>query len=175
MPPKFPKKKEFGLVARNVTETRSSIREKLKISDNEKLVIVALGGFKEQIPIKHSESVKILDISDYTTVMKLKKAVNFVEGQNLINASDLVICKCGYGFTSECVSNNIPFRYILESTHTEAFGIHRELQKLGLNNKLSLRELQKIEIDDKFIKNTNSKKISTANEKVAKAILNIAK
>lgn len=172
---KFPKKKELGLVARNITETRKSIRKKLKVSDDEKLVIVALGGFKEQIPIKRSESVKILDISDYETVMKLKKAVNFVEGQNLINASDLVICKCGYGFTSECLSNNIPFRYILESTHTEAFGIHRELQKLGLNNKLSLKELEQIRIDDKFIEQTDSKKISIVNEKVAKTILNVAK
>jgi UDP-N-acetylglucosamine:LPS N-acetylglucosamine transferase len=172
---KFQNKKEYGLVARNITETRTSVRKKLKISDDEKLVIVALGGFKEQIPVKKGQSVKILDISDYATVMKLKKTVNFVEGQNLINASDLVICKCGYGFTSECLSNNIPFRYILESTHSEAFGIHRGLQKLGLDNKLSLRELQRTEINEKFIKNTNSNKVIIANQKVAQAIMKMGK
>lgn len=172
---KFQNRKKFGLVARNVTTTRKDIRKKLVISDNEKLVIIALGGFKKQIPIKHGKSVKILDISDYATVMKLKKAVNFVEGQNLINASDLVICKCGYGFTSECLSNNTPFRYILESTHSEALGIHKELKKLGLDNKLSLHDLQRIEINDKFIEDTNSRRITTANNKVAQAIMRIGK
>lgn len=172
---KFQNKKEYGLVARNVTETRKSIRKKLEISDSEKLVIVALGGFKEQIPVKRDKSVKILDISDYATVMKLKKTVNFVEGQNLINASDLIICKCGYGFTSECLSNNIPFRYILESTHSEAFGIHKGLQKLGLDNKLSLQDLRRTEINEKFIVDTNSKKITITNQKVVQAMMNIVK
>ncbi|MDE2590543.1 MAG: hypothetical protein KGL95_12870, partial [Patescibacteria group bacterium] len=171
---KLPNVKEYGLVARNVTKTRNSIRKKLEITKDKKLVTISLGGFKEKIPVKASDSVKILDMSDYSTVMKLKKLVNFVEGQNLINASDLVIAKCGYGITSECLPNEIPFRYVYEPTHREAFGINKGLAKLKMNNTLSLEELLNVTIDDNFIKNTKSMKMKTSNQKVAQAIMTIA-
>ena len=95
-------KKNFGLLVRKLTEKKSVIRKNMGIKKNEKLVTISLGGLSNY-SFTPANNVKILDISNYKNSNKLKK-INFIEGQNIINASDLVITKCGYGFISECLA-----------------------------------------------------------------------
>ncbi len=164
---------EIGLVAKKITSEKKEIRKKIGISSNKKLVIFAISGMKKAIKVK--ENIHLLDISNYSNLKKIKKKLDLVEGQNLINASDLVICKCGYGFISEILSTGTPFRYVFDSNHKEAAFIHKNLVKIGLKNRLSINSINSIMINEDFISNSDSRKIVTVNNKIAKKILQLVK
>ena len=168
----FPNVCSTGVVARHSTFTRKQIREDMGIKSNEKLVLVSLAG-KQKIQLKHSKNIKIFDISDYSLIKKTGMK-NLTEGQNLIGAADLVICKCGYGFISECLTSKTRFFYVLEPRHKEANAIHKELQRLGLKNRILVSSLLKTTIDDEFIKSAGVFAIPFDNQNVAKKIKNIA-
>lgn len=162
---------KMGIVARYSTLSRKQIRKKLGINSNEKLILVSLSG-KEKIQLKHSKNIKIFDVSDYSTIKK-SGMKNLTEGQNLITAADLVICKCGYGFISECLTSKTRFFYILEPKHKEANSIHKELQKLGIKNRISIKRLLNNTIDDEFIKSSMAISIPFDNQNIAKKIIKI--
>lgn len=162
---------KMGIVARHSTYSRKQIRKLLGIKPNEKLVLISLTG-KKKIQLKYSENIKILDVSDYSTIKK-SGMKNLTEGQNLITAADLVICKCGYGFVSECLTSKTKFFYILEPKHKEANSIHKELQKLGLKNRISVKRLSKTTINNEFIKSAVVVKIPFDNQNIAKKIMNV--
>ena len=166
----FKNKIEFGLVARNATKSRNDVRNSLGIRQK-KLVLVSLGGI-HKTHFNHSEKFKIVDISKYS---KIKNSLQNLEGQNLINASDLVICKCGYGFSSECLSFGRRFFYILEPAHKEAKSIHTDLLKYGLKNRLDIFKLKNLTIDEKLMKKAGHIKMKNETNQVAKAILNLAR
>ncbi len=163
---------KMGVVARHSTLSRKQIRKDLGIKPNEQLVLVSLSG-KEKIQLKHSKNIKILDVADYSTIKK-SSMKNHTEGQNLVTAADLVICKCGYGFVSECLTSKTRFFYILESKHAEANSIHKELQKLGLKNRISIKQLLNTTINDEFIKSTMVSRVSFDNQNIVKKIIKIA-
>jgi UDP-N-acetylglucosamine:LPS N-acetylglucosamine transferase len=163
-------KKNFGLLVRKPTKSKSHIRKILNIGKNEKLVTIALGGMSK-FSFQSTNNIKILDLSNYKN--KLKK-LNFIEGQNIINASDLVICKCGYGFISECLAYGTKFRYLLDPLHVEANYIHKSLKKEGLdNNMFTFSELKKLKISNDLISNTKSLKIKSDNIHIKNTILKL--
>lgn len=164
-------KKNFGLLVRKLTEKKSVIRKNMGIKKNEKLVTISLGGMSNY-SFTTANNVKILDISNYKNSNKLKK-INFIEGQNIINASDLVITKCGYGFISECLAYGTKFRYVLNSSHTETDYIHKCLQKKGLQNMISLDKIKNLVIDNDLIGNTISHKITSDNLDIKNTILKL--
>ena len=164
-------KKNFGLLVRKLTERKSLIRKNMGIKKNEKLVTISLGGMSNY-SFTTANNVKILDISNYKNSNKLKK-INFIEGQNIINASDLVITKCGYGFISECLAYGTKFRYVLDSSHKETHYIHKCLQKKGLQNRIPLDKIKNLIIDDDLISNTISHKITSDNLDIKNAILKL--
>ena len=165
-------KRNFGLVARKPTKKRIITRTHLGIQEKEQLVAVSLSGVGHKLSFKHSKSVKLLDISNYSVALRSGK-INFVEGQNLINAADLVICKCGYGFISECLSCGVKFRYVMEPSHKEAWYVHKELSELDLHNRISLSELKSTNLDTEFVENANRIRLHTDNQNVAKALLRV--
>ena len=173
-PMKFPNRKEVGLVARKITESRKIIRQQLGLSTYQKLVLIALSGFKEKKQFYKSDNIVVLDISDYSSVLGSRKKVNFVEGQNLINASDLVICKCGYGFISECLGTGVKFRYLLEPEHKEAVTIHKSLVNLGLQNMIKSKDLKKLKLDNNYIKESESFLAKNHNIEIVNKILSVA-
>jgi UDP:flavonoid glycosyltransferase YjiC (YdhE family) len=136
-PMNFPRRVNTGLVARTATESRESFRKRLGIGEDKKLITLAVRGGSVEL----QDGIEVIDVSNYAV------AADFVEGQNLINASDLVICKCGYGFVSECLAHGIKFRYILEPDHLEASYIHRGLQEMGLDNRITAEELLAEKLD----------------------------
>jgi UDP-N-acetylglucosamine:LPS N-acetylglucosamine transferase len=166
---------EIGLVAKRITSKKNEVRRKLGITSRKKLVVLAISGIKKQITVNHNENIQLLDISNYSNLKKIKKKIDLVEGQNIINAADLVICKCGYGFISEILSTGTPFRYVFDSNHKEAAFIHKNLLKRGLKNRLSITSIKSIKIDSNFISNSDSQKIDTVNNKIAKKILQLSK
>jgi len=91
---------------------------------------------------------------------------NWVEGQNIVAASDLVICKSGYGFVTECLANNVPFYHVYDDNHLEQKSIAIELEKLGINNRLNFKDFSNFDISNDIFnikKLTNKIKIDTDN------------
>jgi hypothetical protein len=162
---------KMGIVARYSTATRTKVRKLLEIKPAEKLVLVSLSG-KEKISLNHSQNIKILDVSDYS-IIKKTGIKNLTEGQNLIVAADLVICKCGYGFSSECLTSNTRFFYVLETKHKEANAIHKELVNIGLKNRISIKSLMKTTINDEFIESAEITQVPFDNKNIAKKIIKI--
>ncbi len=170
---RYPNRLNVGLVARKTTTGKEEIKRQLGLANNKKLVVVAVSG-AGKIAFSKEADVEVLDISDYETAMKLKELTNFVEGQNLIAAADLVICKCGYGFVSECLSANTKFCYVVETAHREANEIHRFLERKGLKNRIEVRELKETNLDTPFIENAPALKMDLDNENVADRLLELA-
>jgi hypothetical protein len=165
-------RKDVGLVARKITTGRQEIRKQLGVGEDTELVLIAVSG-ADKLSLHSNSDIKIIDISDYDTIMKLKSMINFVEGQNLIAASDLVICKCGYGFVSECLATETKFRYIVETAHLESNEIHNFLQSKGLSNRVYVDELAKISIDTQFLDESQALRVDLDNDNVANQLLAI--
>lgn len=124
----LPNRVDSGLVARSLTQDRNEVRKQLGVTDNQILVTMAIG------KMQGDRDIKVVDVSNYAGPTRPDSI--FVEGQNLINASDFVVCKCGYGFVSECVAYGTKFLYALEWEHREARYIHEGLAKIGLGGNM---------------------------------------
>ena len=91
-----------------------------------------------------------------------------------VSVSDLVICKCGYGFVSECISNKIPFFYLSDRKHREQNAISKQLSKKKLGKKISLNQLNNLEFNEKFFLGlSKTRKIHLENQKTARIILKL--
>lgn len=137
----FKNKHNLGLIARYPTLSKTATRKILGIKKSEKLILISLPKFSKssfQIP----SNVKILNISDYSNI-KNHKFDFLINGQNLVNAADVVICKCGFGFISECLTSGTPFYYIVDKKHKESNAIHKELLKNGIHNRINSESLSK--------------------------------
>ncbi len=165
-------KHDVGLVARLPTISKHQMRKRLGIEKQEKLVLISLSGMLKN-PIKFPRNICVLDVSDYS-IIKNSKIDVFVNGQNLVNAADLVICKCGYGFVSECLTSGTKFYYVIDKKHQEANGIHRELLKHNLKNNINIATLLKKEFPIQSM-NVNPEKISFSNKKIVNFIISFYK
>jgi UDP-N-acetylglucosamine:LPS N-acetylglucosamine transferase len=171
----FRKKKKVGLVSRKRTKSKQQIKKELGIDSSFRIVLVALGGSTHSLKFKTDDKTVILSmnsrISDKHNVIDV---TNWIEGQDLVSISDLVICKCGYGFVSECISNRIPFFYLLDSKHREQNAISKQLSKMKLGKKISLNQLNNLEFNEKFFLGlSKTRKIHLENQKTAHAILKL--
>ncbi len=110
-----------------------------------------------------------------TNVKKSLNAIdlsNWIEGQELVSASDFVICKCGYGLISECLTNGIPFFYLVDDKHLEQKAMSAELSEKKLGRRISYEILNELTFDKKFFQNLPKiKKMPIDNETVAHKIL----
>ena len=151
----FKNKKKVGLVCKNPTLSKTETRKKLGVENSEQCIFINLGNHFQITP-KIKENVKII-----TTGAKInsKNVINidpWIEGQNLISASDLVICKCGYGMISECITNRVPFLYLLSEKHKEQLAISRELDSKGISNRITENDLYNLDYDYNFISSIKS-------------------
>jgi UDP:flavonoid glycosyltransferase YjiC (YdhE family) len=170
----FEKIKKVGLVCKKPTDSRKSIREKIGLKESEICVFVNLSNdfvFKPKI----ADNVKIISTGARIQSDNVKYIKPWIEGQNLIIASDLVICKCGYGMISECITNGIPFLYISDNNHLEQKVISEKLIKKGFSNRIIKKDLDNIVLSKDSISKIKSKKENNAVDQVTdilKKILN---
>jgi hypothetical protein len=147
----FKKKIDVGLVKRDNIKKMAEIRNYLGIKNSEYVVLISLGGSKN-ISFTKSDNVKI-----FTMNTKLSKKLlafdisNYVEGQEIVSIADLVICKCGYGFISECLSSGTPFFYIADKSHLEQKAISHILKEMNKGFQINHKELEKLFISNKFL------------------------
>jgi uncharacterized protein (TIGR00661 family) len=160
----FKKQKQVSLVCRKTTQTKTQIRKKLKIKDSDKIILFALGNSNQKISCYVDKNIKLLsmgtDIRNYSCL----NVSDWVDGQNIVAASDLVICKSGYGFVTECLANNVPFYHVYDDNHLEQKSIAIELEKLGINNRLKFKDFLNFNISNDIFnikKLTNKIEIDT--------------
>jgi uncharacterized protein (TIGR00661 family) len=133
----FKKQKEVGLICRKTTQNKMEVRKKLGIKKSDKIILFALGNSNQKISCSLEKNIKLLSMGTNIQNSPFLDVSDWIEGQNIVAASDLVICKCGYGFITECLANNIPFYHVYDKNHLEQKSISEQLQKLGINNNLS--------------------------------------
>ena len=170
----FKKIKDIGLVARIPKMDKDDFRKKIGIKKEENLVTIALGNSQNKIMPKFDDNIKVISLGTKIQGKNTIKISKNISGHELVAISDLVICKCGYGFVSECVSNKIPFFTIFNKKHNEQIGIVRKLESFGFHNTIDFNGINDLQISQKFIDFVKPiKKIQIENIKVAKMIIKL--
>jgi UDP-N-acetylglucosamine:LPS N-acetylglucosamine transferase len=149
----FKRKKSVGFVARKQITSSINLRKNLGIKKEESMILVALGNSKE-LKFKSNNNFKFLSInSKINNQNNLIDVTNWIEGQDLVAAADLVICKCGYGFISECLTNSTPFFYTYSENHLEQREMSQKLKKMGIKNQISVNEINDLNFTKEFMTN----------------------
>lgn len=150
----FKNKKNVGTVARVPTKTKMELRKQFGIKNNELVVTFALGGKNIDIKSTFGKDIRVFSMNT-----KISNSINFsdfsqwTEGQEIILASDLVICKTGYGLISECVTSGTKFCHVFDENHVEQVAMSKYLKKLGIDSRISLDEINNTHFDIDFIRN----------------------
>jgi len=166
----FRRKKDVGILCRNPTMSKIEIRKKLGIDQNEFCVYVALNDYYS-FNWEVGKKIKILSSGAKINSTNTIDTKSWIEGQDLVLASDLVICKCGYGFISECIINQTPFLYLMDDKHHEQIAISKELATMNLDFRINEEKLNSFKPDLNFISSfTKPKKINNDVETVIKII-----
>jgi uncharacterized protein (TIGR00661 family) len=163
-----------GIVSRIPTMSKKDLRKKLKIKESEFIVTFALGGSDENINCKIGKNVKVLSMNSIiNSSLNSLNVSDWIEGQDIVNLSDLLICKCGYGLISECITSGTPFFYVVDKNHLEQRAISIELDQKKLGRKIVLKDINQLSIDKEFIKSI-PKTIKQPNElnNIVKYIVN---
>ena len=173
----FKNKKNLGLAARFPTKTREDLRKHFGVKDDEFVVTFALGGENPEINCTFGKNIKVFSMDT-----KVSDSINFTdctqwtEGQEIVLASDLVLCKAGYGFLSECITNGIKFRYVFDENHMEQASMSDDLKKLGINGSITLEEINNSHFDTDFIRSQQEIKKQKNNvPSIAKLMLEFLK
>ena len=147
----FKNKKQVGFVSKNIIKKPHKIREKLNISESKFLIFINLPKFFS-VSLKNFHNLQIISTGAKTNIPDTIFINPWVEGQDLINASDLVICKCGYGMISECLSSGTSFQLVADESHPEQNAIINNLDKYNMKNLISDWKDGQIEVDFNTIK-----------------------
>lgn len=136
----FPKRKEIGLVSREVTVDRETLRRSLGVLPEETLVFLNCGSempktLKQTIREAQIPGLRIL-VSSHL-VFPEEHIISIPDGemetQNYLAACDLIVSKCGYSTISEAVRAGVPLflyrregfaedAYLIDSVTAESFG-----------------------------------------------------
>ena len=141
----FHNKKNVGLVCRSPTKSKKEIRKELGINDEDFCIFIPLGIY-HKILGKIDKKIRIISGGAKINSSNILKINNWIEGQNLVNASDLVICKCGYGLISECLTTETPFLYLMDDFHIEQKAMSEKIYGLGLQNRISEDDLFNLDL-----------------------------
>lgn len=167
----FKRKRKVGIVSRIPKKTKKELKKFFGIQESQFTVLFALGGSRKKITCKADKNVKFLSINSSISNQPIVNVSDWIEGQELVSMADLVICKCGYGLVTECLTNGTPFFYVYDKNHLEQKGISTELKKYGLKNDITFEELNQINFSREFFKSiTKFKKEPYDNERVANYI-----
>ena len=169
----FKNKQKVGFVSKKLTATKKIVRKNLGVDESKFLIFVNLPDFFH-ITISSQQDVQVISTGAQVNIDDPIIIKPWTEGQNLVASSDLVVCKCGYGMISECLTNNISFQFLMDENHPEQKAMFKELNSLGINSSISDWKSGEIDIDI----NLNVKKlghVANDNTKVKELILEFIK
>jgi len=168
----FKRKDKVGFISRKPTKSKEELRKKLGIKDDEKVVLFAMGTNEIGINCETEDNIKILTMN--AVVLNNQNVINvseYPEGQDVVTASDLVICKCGYGIASECLTNGIPFLYFVSNNPIEKIQAEA-LSKSRFGEEIKLDDLKNFNLKQNPIElGIQQNKEPLDNEKVISYIL----
>ena len=111
----FDNKIKVGLVSRTSNLSKQQFNEIFQMDGYKYSVVFALSGSNFRISYKKSKNVKVFTMNTKVEEsLEHEDYTNLINGHDLVSNSDLVICKCGYGIISECLTSGIPFYYIVD-------------------------------------------------------------
>lgn len=149
----FRRKKRIGLVSREPTMGYHGKRDSLDVEEQDVLVFFSLGrsvndvgSLRVKDPLG-SPDVKFITFSGYgLEFADMIVSEEETEGQDFVNASDLVISKFGYGIVSEALRCGVPMlltgRDIMEDRKALAL-----LEKIGVAKRLKRKDFFKGKLD----------------------------
>ena len=165
----FKTKKKVGLISRIPRKSRKELRDNFGISDSDIVITFALGGSKIEIRGKPKKNIKILSMNT-----KIKNVQNIIdltswdEGQEIVTVSDIVICKCGYGMISECLTNGVFFYYLADDKHLEQKAMSQEISKNGWGRRMTFEELKQFQFNDINESHQNIEKVPQDTKSIIK-------
>jgi len=165
----FKNKRQVGLVCKKPTESKKIIRRKLGLKESDVCLFVTLGKYFK-IKVTAQANVKVISTGAKIDFCNVKYIEPWIEGQNLIAASDLVICKCGYGMISECLTNGVPFLYVSDDTHLEQKAISDKLVSMGLCNRIFENELNDFTLSNYYNSKIGYRKINNDSKTVVEIV-----
>ena len=168
----FKNKQKVGFVSKKPTKTKDVVRKKLGMEQSKFLIFVDLPDHFN-ITLSSEQDIQVISSGAQVNVDDLAIIKPWIEGQNLVASSDLVVCKCGYGMISECLTNGIPFQFLIDENHPEQIAIFQELNSLDINSSISDWKSGKIVLDLANIEKL--KPIRNDNSKVKELILEFVK
>ena len=160
----FKQKKQVGIVCKLPTADNLSIRKRLNIDASKFLILINLPKFFN-VTLKNFENFQVISTGAKTSSKNTIFIEPWIEGQNLINSSNLVISKCGYGMISECLTNGTPFQLIADELHPEQNAMLKHLSDYGIHNRIPNWKDGQIEIDFNNIQYFESFKNDNSNVK----------
>ena len=160
----FKQKKQVGIVCKLPTDDNLSIRKRLNIDVSKFLIFVNLPKFYS-VTLKNFKNLQVISTGAKTSSDNTMFIEPWIEGQNLINSSDLVVSKCGYGMISECLTSGTPFKLIADDLHPEQNAMLKYLSNHGINNRISDWKNGQLEIDFNDIQHFESYKNDNSNVK----------
>ena len=160
----FKQKKQVGIVCKSLSENNMLVRKKLNIDESKFLIFINLPKFYNVI-LKNFKNFQVISTGATTTSENTMFIEPWIEGQNLINASDLVITKCGYGMISECLTAGTPFKLIADDLHPEQNAMLKHLSDYGMKNIIPDWKNGQIEIDFNDIQRFESYRNDNLNAK----------
>ncbi|MEH7440194.1 glycosyltransferase [Neobacillus drentensis] len=176
--------KEFGFFSREVDDNEvSRIRRLVNPYGNKKIIFLGLGmkidvGTLERLPIWSSPDCVFLISSNVQVDLPntFQIPAGYLESQNYIAASDLVISKAGWGMVGEAVSSNIPLLILNRPSMKEDQNTINYLKQKYICETIEWEEFKTFQINlskiYKMKKATNYLLINQA-EEIAANILNI--
>jgi uncharacterized protein (TIGR00661 family) len=141
----FDNKIKVGLVSRTSNLSKQQFNKIFQMDGYKYSVVFALSGSNFRISYKKSKNVKVFTMNTKVEEsLEHEDYTNLINGHDLVSNSDLVICKCGYGIISECLTSGIPFYYIVDDEHIEQKSISQDLERMGLTNRITLSDINDI-------------------------------
>ena len=118
----FPLIRDIPLVARTATLERAEVRRRLRLPQDERLVLLSFGGFRVSLkpePLApHGVKFITNQISSAASpppwccaISTAEMAQAGVSYEDLVRTSDVVVTKPGYGIVAECIANGTPMVY----------------------------------------------------------------
>jgi hypothetical protein len=145
----FKRRMPIGLVSREITVDRSTLRKRFKVENDELLVYVGLGrsldpSILEGLKDLHAPGIKFLLSSN--TNLPIKGSIRIpameAETQNYIAMCDLVVCKTGYSTVSEAIRARVPQLLFRREGFKEDCLIADEVKRLRIGDEISMQSFQ---------------------------------
>jgi hypothetical protein len=138
------------------TNRRAELNQRLKLSTDEKLVLISLGGIASRLPVEEwprIDGVRWLVQQSWQVdhpdaiILETLQTKNFCPGtrmsfSDLLASSDALICKPGYGSFVEAACSGVPVLYVSRADWPESPALIAWLQQHGLCREVSRQALE---------------------------------